>query len=157
MGGSLSVYVFYGQGNDVLASAVYESTSLTFDFTKIEAMKTFLRSFKGPVSMIRIRTNGGYIPQNIISGCQAIESLLDDKMNSQRGFPLVFDIVCDTQPSEAAAVGIVEYILDKNNDFDVTLKIGDTTLRRKTGENGYTKIPKNYDSFVYRRGYPFSN
>jgi hypothetical protein len=96
MGGSLSVYVYKG-GNKLFAEKAYESTSLTFDSTRIEAMKTFLKSFDGPLTSVTIRSEGGYVPDNIIKGCGAIESLLEEKLESQQGVPVLFDIVCDTK------------------------------------------------------------
>lgn len=151
MGGSLSVYVYKG-GNKLLSEKEYQSTSLTFDSTRIEAMKTFLKSFKGPLTSVTIRSEGGYVPDNIIKGCVAIESLLEEKLESQQGVPVLFEIVCDTKTSEDAVIDIVEYILEKNNKFDATIQIGDRRFRRVAGGKGYLELERDYSYLMQQRG-----
>jgi hypothetical protein len=151
MGGSLSVYV-YKKGYKIGAETAYKSTSLMFDSTRIDAMKTFLESFNGPLTSVTIRSEGGYVPDNIIKGCVAIESLLKEKLESQQGVPVLFEIVCDTKLSEYAVIDIVEYILEKNNKFDATIKFGDSEFRRAAGENRYLELKRDYSHLMQPRG-----
>lgn len=151
MGGSLSVLVF-SRGDSIFADAEYKSNSFKLDYMRIEALKKFLHDFAGPLTKVKIVSDGGYVPDNLIKGDKELEALLDQKVQQQGASPISFEIYCDNDESKSAVIDIVDYILNKSDQIHATIKIGENRFYRPAGVNGYVELPRNYDNLVYQRG-----